>query len=61
MIKKNYSFIIFFLFSNKLYADELIKTLSMHLKIIQNLMRKEQALNATKQDVNISRGEFFLQ
>tara|TARA_B100000401_G_scaffold434469_1_gene374654 strand:- start:50 stop:1339 length:1290 start_codon:yes stop_codon:yes gene_type:complete len=59
MIKKIIVLFIFFLFSNKLYADELIKTLSNAFENNSKLNAERASLKATKQDVNISRGEFL--
>ena len=51
--------IIFYLLSSNLYADELIKTLSDAFKNNSKLNAQRASLNASKQDVNISRGEFL--
>ena len=59
MIKKILVLFVFFLFSNQLYADELIKTLSNAFENNSKLNAERASLKATKQDVNISRGEFL--
>ena len=59
MIKKFLVLLIFFLFSNKLYAEDLVKTLSDAFKNNSRLNAERASLEASKQDVNISRGEFL--
>ena len=59
MIKRFLVLLIFFLFSNKLYAEDLIKTLSDAFKNNSRLNAERASLEASKQDVNISRGEFL--
>ena len=59
MIKKFLILLIFFLFSNKSYAEDLVKTLSDAFKNNSKLNAERASLNAAKQDVNISRGEFL--
>ena len=59
MMKKFIILLIFLLSSNKLYAEDLIKTLSDAFKNNSKLNAERASLNAAKQDVNISRGEFL--
>ena len=59
MIKRFLILLIFFLFPNKLYAEDLIKTLSDAFKNNSKLNAQRASLKASKQDVNISRGEFL--
>ena len=59
MIKRFLVLLIFFLFSNKLYAEDLIKTLSDAFENNSRLNAERASLEASKQDVNISRGEFL--
>ena len=53
MIKKFLVLLIFFLFSNKLYAEDLVKTLSDAFKNNSRLNAERASLEASKQDVNI--------
>ena len=59
MIKKFIIVLIFLLSSNKLHAEDLIKTLSEAFKNNSKLNAERASLEASKQDVNISRGEFL--
>ena len=59
MMKKFIILLIFLLSSNKLYAEDLIKTLSDAFKNNSKLNAQRASLNASKQDVNISIGEFL--
>ena len=59
MKKKFLILLIFFLSSNNLYAEDLINTLSDAFKNNSKLNAERASLNASKQDVNISRGEFL--
>ena len=57
---KNIFFIlIFYFFCNSINAKDVIKTLSDAFKNNSKLNAERASLNATKQDVNISRGEFL--
>ena len=57
---KNIFFIIFFcFFYTNINAQDIIKTLSDAFKNNSKLNAERASLNATKQDVNISRGEFL--
>ena len=59
MSKKFLILLIFSLFNTNLYAQDLLKTLSDAFKNNSKLNAERASLNATKQDVNISRGEFL--
>ena len=59
MLKKFLLLLIFFLFSNNLFAEDLLKTLSDAFKNNSRLNAERASLEASKQDVNISRGEFL--
>ena len=59
MLKKILLLLIFFLFSNNLFAQDLLKTLSEAFKNNSKLNAERASLNAAKQEVNISRGEFL--
>ena len=59
MIKKFLILLLFFLLTNKLYAEDLIKTLSDAFKNNSRLNAERASLGASKEDVNISRGEFL--
>ena len=51
--------LLLFLFTNNLYAKDLFTTLSEAFKNNSKLNAERASLNAEKQDVNISRGEFL--
>ena len=51
--------IVFYFFCFNIYAQDVIKTLSNAFKNNSKLNAERASLNATKQDVNISRGEFL--
>ena len=55
-MKKIFFIIIFCLFYNNIYAQDVIKTLSDAFKNNSKLNAERASLNAAKQDVNISRG-----
>ena len=57
-MKKILIFILFF-FNSNLYAEDLFKTLSNAFKNNSKLNAERASLNAVKQDINISRGEFL--
>ena len=59
MIKKFFILLTLSLFSNHLYAEDLVKTLSDAFKNNSKLNAERASLNAAKQDVNVSRGEFL--
>ena len=59
MIKKFFILLTLSLFSNHLYAEDLVKTLSNAFKNNSKLNAERASLNAAKQDVNVSRGEFL--
>jgi len=59
MLKKFSILLIFFLFTNSLSAQDLLETLSEAFKNNSKLNAERASLNAAKQDVNISRGEFL--
>ena len=59
MLKKILLLIIFFLFSNNLFAQDLLKILSEAFQNNSKLNAERASLNAAKQDVNVSRGEFL--
>ena len=59
MLKKFLPLLIFFLFSNNLFAEDLFETLSEAFKNNSKLNAERASLNAAKQDVNVSRGEFL--
>ena len=59
MIKKFLILLTLLLLSNKLYAEDLIKTLSNAFKNNSKLNAERASLNAAKQDVNVSKGEFL--
>ncbi len=59
MIRKFLILSILSLFSNHLYAEDLVKTLSDAFKNNSKLNAERASLNAAKQDVNVSRGEFL--
>ena len=58
-MKKFLLLLIFYLFCTNLNAQNLIKTLSDAFKNNSKLNAERASLNAVKQDVNISRGEFL--
>ena len=58
-MKKIFFIIIFCLFYSNIYAQDVIKTLSDAFKNNSKLNAERANLNAAKQDVNISRGEFL--
>ena len=59
MIKKFFILLTLSLFSNHLYAEDFVKTLSNAFKNNSKLNAERASLNAAKQDVNVSRGEFL--
>ncbi len=59
-MKKTIIFLfLFFISHNKTYAQDLVKTLSDAFKNNSKLNAERASVNASKQDVNISRGEFL--
>ena len=58
-MKKIIIIIFFCLFCSNVLAEDLIKTLSDAFKNNSKLNAERASLNAAKQDVNISRGEFL--
>ena len=58
-MKKILTIIFFCLFCSNALAEDLIKTLSAAFKNNSKLNAERASLNAAKQDVNISRGEFL--
>ena len=59
-MKKTIIFLfLFFISYNKTYAQDLVKTLSDAFKNNSKLNAERASVNASKQDVNISRGEFL--
>ena len=58
-MKKILILFIFCLLTNKVYSQELLKTLSGAFKNNSKLNAERASLNASKQDVNISIGEFL--
>ena len=58
-MKKILILFIFCLLTNKVYSQELLKTLSDAFKNNSKLNAERESLNASKQDVNISIGEFL--
>ena len=58
-MKKFLILLTFYLFSNQVYAQDLLKTLSDAFKNNSKLNAERASLNAEKQDVNISIGEFL--
>ena len=58
-MKKIFFTIIFYLFCTNISAQDVIKTLSDAFKNNSKLNAERASLNAAKQDVNISRGEFL--
>ena len=58
-MKKIINIIFFCLFCSNVLAEDLIKTLSDAFKNNSKLNAERASLNAAKQDVNISRGEFL--
>ena len=58
-MKKILILFIFCLLTNKVYSQELLKTLSNAFKNNSKLNAERASLNASKQDVNISIGEFL--
>ena len=58
-MKKIFFTIIFYLFCTNISAQDVIKTLSEAFKNNSKLNAERASLNATKQDVKISRGEFL--
>ena len=58
-MKNIFFIIIFYFFCTNIKAQDIIKTLSDAFKNNSKLNAERASLNATKQDVNISRGEFL--
>ncbi len=58
-MKKILILFIFCLLTSKVYSQELLKTLSDAFKNNSKLNAERENLNASKQDVNISIGEFL--
>ena len=59
MLKRILILLILSLFGNQLYAQDLTKTLSDAFKNNSKLNAQRASLNASKQEVNISRGDFL--
>ena len=59
MIKKIFLLSIFVLFTNKIYAQDIIKALSDAYKNNPKLNAERAKLDSSKQDVNISKGNFL--
>jgi len=59
IMKKFLILLIFYLFTNQVYAQDLLKILSDAFKNNSKLNAERASLSASKQDVNISRGEFL--
>ncbi len=59
MLKKILLLIIFFLFSNNLFAQDLLKILSEAFQNNSKLNAERASLNAVKEEVSISRGDFL--
>ena len=58
-MKQIFILLILILFSKNLLADDIIQTLSAAFKNNSKLNAQRANLNASKQDVNISRGDFL--
>ena len=58
-MRKLFILLIFYFFSTNLYCQDLTKTLSDAFKNNSRLNAERASLNAAKQDINISRGEFL--
>ena len=58
-MKKLLFFAIFYIFSTNLYSEDLLTTLNEAFKNNSKLNAQRASLNASKQDVNISMGEFL--
>jgi len=58
-MKKFLILLIFYLFANQVYAQDLFKTLSDAFKKNSKLNAQRASLNASEQEVNISRGDFL--
>ncbi len=58
-MKKTLILLIFCLFANKVYAQDLFKTLSDAFENNSKLKAQRASLNASEQEVNISRGDFL--
>ena len=58
-MKKLLFFAIFYIFSTNLYSEDLLTTLNEAIKNNSKLNAQRASLNASKQDVNISIGEFL--
>ena len=58
-MKNIFFFIIFYFFYTNIYSQDVIKTLINAFKNNSKLNAERASLNATKQDLNISRGEFL--
>ncbi len=58
-MKKLLFFAIFYIFSTNLYSEDLLTTLNEAFKNNSKLNAQRASLNASKQDVNISIGEFL--
>ena len=58
-MRKLFILLIFCFLSTNLYSQDLTKTLSDAFKNNSKLNAERASLNAVKQDVNISRGEFL--
>ena len=59
MLKKILILSIFYLLNTNLYAQDLLKTLSDAFKNNSKLNAERASLNAVKENINISRGEFL--
>ena len=58
-MKKFLILLIIYLFTNQLYAGDLLETLSNAFENNSKLNAQRASLNASKQEVNISRSDFF--
>ena len=58
-MKKFLTLFIFCLFANQVYAQDLLKTLSDAFKNNSKLNAQRANINASEQDINISRGDFL--
>ena len=58
-MKNIFFLIIFYFFYTNIYSQDVIKTLSNAFKNNSKLNAERASLNSTKQDLNISRGEFL--
>ena len=56
---KNFYILFFLIFFSKAYSNELIKTLTSAFENNSKINAERASLNAAKQDINISRGNFL--